>query len=254
MCRNRVNSRIDILFNMKTGFFFISLITTCFFAQGQEKTIYIDSCENYVDENSYSIRRTVSNHPDNKFTYTFKDYYKNGTIFTGGIAKSRNGKTKEGDFIFFHSNNQKLANGQLTNDLKKGNWKYFDSTGLAISKDELIKQLPTIEFIKDDISYEGKCLCYNKEGGWEEENIITKVITTRYYEDGQEVAVDGIYNIVDDSASYGTGMTEFYKYLVEKLKYPFITRLKGKYGKVFVKFTIDKQGNLGNLNFLLTFG
>lgn len=228
------------------------LLITCYFAKGQEKTLYLDSCENYVNENAYAIRRVVINHPDKKFTYIFTDYYKNGTKVTSGIAKSRNGKTKDGDFTFFHDNGQQLASGQLAKDIKNGTWKYFDNTGAEIKKDELINTLPRLKLVKDSISYKGKCLCYNKEGLWEEENLKTKKITTKYYEDGQQIAVDGIYNIVDDTASYKTGIKEFYNYLLKELKYPFLTRLKGKHGKVFVEFTIDNQGNVINPNFLTT--
>ncbi|MBY0433959.1 MAG: energy transducer TonB [Cyclobacteriaceae bacterium] len=192
------------------------------------------------------------NHPDKKFTYIFSDYYKNGTLITTGVAKSRNGKTKDGEFVFYHDNGQKLALGQLSKDRKTGSWKYFDNTESEVKKDQLIKSLLLVKYTNNGVSYKGKCLCYNKEGIWEEEDLKTKKISTKHYEDGQQIAVDGIYSTVDDTASYKTGMNDFYKYLAKELKYPFLTWLKGKHGKVFVEFTIDNRGNVTDLKFLKT--
>jgi len=237
---------------MRTFRILILLNSISFFSFGQEKILFLDSCENYVGDSSYSMKRIVLNHPEKKFTYIFKDYYKNGVMVTSGIAKARNGKTKDGDFTFFHDNSKQLAIGQLAKDSKKGNWTYFDSNGIEVTKDELVNKMPTTRFIKDGISFKGKCLCYKKEGIWEEENLQTKVKTFNHYEDDQQITIDGVYSIVDDTASYKGGMAEFYKYLLSELKYPFITRLKGKHGKVFIRFTVDEQGAVNNPHFLLT--
>jgi hypothetical protein len=237
---------------MRTIRILIFLNSISFFSIGQEKTLYLDSCENYVGDSSYSMKRIVLDHPDKKFTYIFKDFYKNGVMLTSGIAKARNGKTKDGDFIFFHDNSKQLAIGQLAKDSKKGNWTYFDINGIEVTKDELVNKMPTTKFIKDGISFKGKCLCYKKEGIWEEENLKTKIKTFNHYEDDQPITIDGVYTIIDDTASYKGGMVEFYKYMSRELKYPFITRLKGKQGKVFVRFTVDEQGEVNSPDFLQT--
>ncbi|MFM7858023.1 MAG: energy transducer TonB, partial [Flammeovirgaceae bacterium] len=98
----------------------------------------------------------------------------------------------------------------------------------------------------------GKCLCYFKESTWIRKNTVTNKIVEYEYLNGDEIAVDGIYKVIDDQAKYKPGMEELYKYLKKELKYPFITRLKGKQGKVFVRFTIDKSGNLLNPTFLIS--
>lgn len=226
------------------------VFTSWNFSWGQEWIFYLDSCENYVKEGSHSIKRIVTNYPEKKFVFLFTDYYKNGGVLTNGIAKSRNGKTKDGNFTFLHPNGNKMASGQISKDIKGGQWKYFDPSGSEIQKESLVSKLPTITFTIDGTTYKGKCFCYNKEGIWQETNLTTNKTKLRHYEEGQQIAEDGIYLIKDDTAKYRFGMKEFYKYTTEQLKYPFITRLTGKHGTVFVQFTIDTMGNLIDPTFL----
>lgn len=218
---------------------------------GQEWTFYLDSCENFVSENDYVVKRIVKNQPETKFAYIFSDFYKNGQLVTTGIAKSRNGKTKDGDFIFYHENGQQFASGKLYKDLMKGKWMYLEG-GSEIEKDELVEKLPQTTFLKDSILSTGKCLCYRREGIWHDTSLKNNITIERHFEDGQQISENGIYTVKDDTAMYKAGIAEFYKYLLRELKYPFMTRLKGRHGKVFVQFTIDKDGNLINPTFLVS--
>lgn len=219
---------------------------------GQERTLYIDLCENFSSEKNYDIKRVVKNHPEKKFQYIVYDYYKNGQLLTTGLAKSKNGKVKDGEFTYYHPNGRKMALGIVEKDLKKDNWTYWDTTGVEISKDSLISRAKTISFTNDSILSAGKCLCYFKESTWIRKNTITNKISEYEYLDGSEIALNGIYKVTDDTAMYKAGIEELYKYIARELKYPFITRLMGRHGKVFVQFIIDKSGNLLNPTFLVS--
>ena len=56
--------------------------------------------------------------------------------------------------------------------------------------------------------------------------------------------VEEIFTIVEDPASPVGGMTAFYKYVGEKIKYPPQARRMGVEGRVFVQFVIDKDGSI----------
>lgn len=56
--------------------------------------------------------------------------------------------------------------------------------------------------------------------------------------------VEEIFTIVEDPASPIGGMTAFYKYVGEKIKYPPQARRMGVEGRVFVEFIIDKDGSI----------
>lgn len=56
--------------------------------------------------------------------------------------------------------------------------------------------------------------------------------------------VEEIFTIVEDPASPVGGMTAFYKYVGDKIKYPPQARRMGVEGRVFVEFVIDKDGSI----------
>lgn len=229
-----------------------TLLILSHFSYGQERTLYIDLCENFTSEEKYDFKRIVKNHPEKRFQYIVYDYYKNGQLLTTGLSKSKNGKVKYGDFIYYYPNGAKMAQGFVENDLKKDIWVYWDTTGVEISQDTLIKRVKALSFTYDSIISTGKCLCYFKEYMWTKINTITNAKTEYEYLDGQEIAKDGIYKVTDDTAVYKAGIDKFYQYLYEELKYPFITKLKGKQGRVLVRFIIDKSGNLLNPTFMMS--
>jgi len=56
--------------------------------------------------------------------------------------------------------------------------------------------------------------------------------------------VEEIFTIVEDPAAPVGGMTAFYKYVGEKIKYPPQARRMGVEGRVFVEFVIDRDGSI----------
>jgi periplasmic protein TonB len=66
--------------------------------------------------------------------------------------------------------------------------------------------------------------------------------------------VDEIFTIVEESASPAGGMTSFYKYLVDNMKYPPQARRLGIEGKVTLSFVVDKNGNISDVAVLRGIG
>lgn len=56
--------------------------------------------------------------------------------------------------------------------------------------------------------------------------------------------VDQIFLVVEESATPKGGMSAFYKYVSDKMKYPAQARRMGIEGKVFVEFVINRDGSI----------
>jgi periplasmic protein TonB len=66
--------------------------------------------------------------------------------------------------------------------------------------------------------------------------------------------VDEIFTIVEESALPVGGMTSFYKYLVDNMKYPPQARRLGIEGKVTLSFVVDKSGTISDVTVLRGIG
>jgi protein TonB len=72
----------------------------------------------------------------------------------------------------------------------------------------------------------------------------TKVQQIVFAAEEPKEEVEEIFTIVEDPASPIGGMTAFYKYVGDKIKYPPQARRMGVEGRVFVQFVIDKDGTI----------
>jgi periplasmic protein TonB len=66
--------------------------------------------------------------------------------------------------------------------------------------------------------------------------------------------VDEIFTIVEESASPTGGMTAFYQYLVDHMRYPAQARRMGVEGKVTLSFVVDKNGLISDIKVLRGIG
>jgi periplasmic protein TonB len=80
-----------------------------------------------------------------------------------------------------------------------------------------------------------------------------EVVTVAAVEEHAE-EVDEIFTIVEESASPAGGMTSFYKYLVDNMKYPPQARRLGVEGKVTLSFVVDKSGAISDVKVLRGIG
>jgi periplasmic protein TonB len=64
----------------------------------------------------------------------------------------------------------------------------------------------------------------------------------------QEIPKDSlenkIYAVVDKTAEFPGGQNKFYKFVGKNMRYPADARRKGIEGKVFIRFVIEKDGNI----------
>jgi len=67
-------------------------------------------------------------------------------------------------------------------------------------------------------------------------------------------ADNNVYQVVEDQPEFPGGMDELYNYLALNVKYPPKAKRKGIQGRVFVNFTIEKDGSVSNISILMGIG
>jgi periplasmic protein TonB len=70
----------------------------------------------------------------------------------------------------------------------------------------------------------------------------------------EEEKAEQIFTIVENQPEPKGGMTAFYKYIGEDLKYPNLARRNNIEGRVFVKFVVEKDGSLTDVQVLKGIG
>ncbi|MFY0688693.1 MAG: TonB family protein [Cyclobacteriaceae bacterium] len=65
---------------------------------------------------------------------------------------------------------------------------------------------------------------------------------------GNDVDDNNIYTTVDQHPLYPGGISEYYNYIKNNLKYPDFARERGIEGKVMMEFVIEKNGSVGEIN------
>ncbi len=58
---------------------------------------------------------------------------------------------------------------------------------------------------------------------------------------------DHVYEVVEQMPEFPGGMTALYEFLGDNLKYPEISKENGSQGKAYVRFTVEKDGSISNV-------
>lgn len=218
--------------------------------RAQEKRYYLDSCENFVSADHYAYLRITKPVAGKLMDVDFEDYDKNGNLIVKGQAGSRNGLTKKGSFEYYRPGGRLLAKGSFEKGLRTGEWQYFNAEGRLTTADELIKEMPTVTFVKDSALEKGRCLCYTRHGYWEKIELSTHDEMVSYYQMGDLITIDGGFMLVDKLPEYRGGMEAFYDYVHRKIDYPRISRKKGMQGNAFFSFVVSAQGEVTKIKAL----
>lgn len=101
-------------------------------------------------------------------------------------------------------------------------------------------QLPEIIEIPDDEEIEDE-IEIELDVEINEETVVEDII----FEDApEEEDVDEVFSIVEDQPEFPGGMSAFYKYVGDNMKYPAQARRMGIEGRVFVQFVVEKDGTI----------
>ena len=134
-------------------------------------------------------------------------------ILMEGELQSVKPLVREGAFKFYHKRGWLFAEGSYKNNKPTGIWHYYDKHGS----------------IEHELDY---------TQAWE-------ALTQEPKDLGE------VYFVVEDMPTFrGESKKEFEKYLADHLVYPAYARVKGIEGKVHINFTLDRKGNICNVDFI----
>lgn len=82
-----------------------------------------------------------------------------------------------------------------------------------------------------------------------------KLVAAQETDEAKIAKVEGeIFTVVEQSPEFPGGISEMYNYIGETLKYPKAAQENGVQGKVFVKFVVTKDGDIGDIKTLKGIG
>lgn len=147
--------------------------------------------------------------------------------------------------------------GFYLNNERVGMWITYDTIGSATSSkmyaSNNLNGLFTTYWDNGNIQEQGKYVDGKKVGEWriiyqtgeialkETFDLNSKIVDSAYLDlNGKAISKDSIFK----APSYPKGIQSFYKYLGSSVRYPVQARLNNIRGKVYLRFTINKQGEI----------
>jgi len=226
------------------------------YSQSFIDTVFYDKNWQPSNPENASYCRIVSNDTSGKIQYLVKDFYMSGSLQMTGTYKSISPDYKTGTFKYWYENGQcQLVCSYLNNKLEGEYFEYYDN-GKP----------------KNKSNYKNGLLEETEES-WSSEGFLAKVVEYRdgvkhgrfltYYNNGQLIRKDiyrnnefikgNCYTREGKDTSYFDyfimpkfkgGLEGFKKFILDGIKYPDIAMQNKEEGQVYLKFTIDKEGNV----------
>jgi len=172
-----------------------------------------------------------------------KAIYSNGKI-TGSAYRHFENQTEalkleidssgNGSFILFHPNGKKRISGGIINGLRKDSWTYYDTNGI-IRKTEIANDLEELEDI-----YPNKLSSHKISVA---STISCNLLFFEYYAFDYE-HIEGYVDNPDTDAKFPGGNNAMAKFIGDNLVYPEDAVDRNKQGTVYVRFVIEKDGNI----------
>lgn len=251
-----------------------------YFTKEDEKTNAKKSFYYRVGEKVLMIRGESEKWVDTVFIDTVKTFYSETNAIRSREVY-RDGY-REGAYSFYHTNGRLQEKGNYKEGKKVGyviRWyeegavkqallyysrKIWESDSFKIINYWNAGQ----QLVKDGFGY---CKCDFSDNGLIEEGKVTaglrdsvwristgdSIVSFEQYQMGKFVKGESIYKNerleyeeIFRVAEFPRGMKGMYKFLNQNQRYPVNARRVGKQGKVFVKFSIDAQGNFSDIRII----
>lgn len=239
------------------------------------KTIYLDSIFIESTEENCRYIRIIEDYYSEKKSYVYKDYYKSEAIKSIGTSLNRNCIEPEGQFITYYengnkksittfSNNQKVGkafnwyeSGNPKSEIeylenKKGKAEYKINNYWSPEKEQIVKD-GNGEYIVIEKYYEerGKIRDGFEDGEFKGKNLKNKSTFIENYKKGKLISgittdslnIKHYYTQVEQPPGPKIGLHSFHTYIERTMDIP--TKIRNKvYGKIYLTFTVDEEGNL----------
>jgi antitoxin component YwqK of YwqJK toxin-antitoxin module len=257
--------------------FFFLFISIKLFSQSltESKVTFFDSCWTESSAENYAYIRIVEDYYTDKQSYTYKEYYKSKVLKSIGTSLDRNINIPDGQFISYYENGNRKSTVTFANKQKTGkefNWyengnikseiEYFENkkgdTEYKInnfwnSEKEQKVLYGTGDYSEASENYEesGKLKNGLPDGIWTGKDLKDKSSFTENYENGNLVSgitIDSLniehpYTVKNQPPVPKKGMNSFYSYVGKAMYIP--TAVQDKvYGKIYLTFIVDEEGNL----------
>jgi len=219
-------------------------------------TVFYDKNWQQSDPENAGYYRIVSSDTSGKFQYLVKDYYISGQLQMTGTYKSISPDYKTGIFKYWYENGQQKLICSYVNNKLDGEYLEYYNNGKPKNK----------KFYKNG-------LLNGTEKSWSSKGFLAKVVEYKdgvkhgkfmtYYDNGQLIRKDiyrnnrfvkgNCYTREGKDTSYFDyfimpkfkgGLEGFKRFVLDGIKYPEVARQNKEEGQVYLKFTIDKEGNL----------
>jgi len=252
-----------------------------------DKIIYYDSIGKDVSKENHSSYRIIKDYHTEKDLYQIKDYYKSGVLKMEGNSKTKEGNSREGEFVYYYESGKKKRIENYIKSRLNGNFSEWYENGNPKLKGEYIESergfnsdLKIHDFWNSNneqtvktgngfyeengekFSLRGNVKNGLKDGEWQGYNEITKYRYTDIYNNGNFVSgksinSDGLerqYNALESRPLPQKGINDFYKFIGSnfvKTKDAVINKVSGK---VIVQFVIEKDGKIVEPKILKSLG
>lgn len=240
-----------------------------------DRKVYLDSSWNETTSENYKYYRIIKDYYSNNDLYVIKDYYKSGVLQMEGTSKTKDANSKEGEFVFYYENGNKKTvtnymksrpNGKNLEWYENGNKKlegeYIENEKTFVGDLKVYqfwnsKNVQTVidgngdyEEVEENFFGSGKIKDGFKDGLWEGYDKKIGYTFSESYANQKlvsGVSVDSIkvsrnYKVVELKPVPKKGYEDFYKHVGKKFQVPNMP--KGVGGKIFLKFIVDKEGQI----------
>ncbi|WP_281309582.1 energy transducer TonB [Flavobacterium flavigenum] len=274
---------------MKRSFHFLFLtLPMWIFSQNiTDKIIYYDSIGKDVSKEKHFSYRIIKDYYTEKDLYQIKDYYKSGVLEMEGNSKTKDGFSREGEYIYYYKNGKKKRienyiksrlNGSFSEWYENGNPKlkaeYIESekgfsSNLKIydfwntKNEQMVKNgNGTYEEIREKYAAKGNVKNGFKDGEWKGINEVTNYQYTDIYDNGKFISGKSInsegkerqYTVLESRPLPEKGISDFYKFIganFTKTKEAVLNKISGR---LVVQFVIEKDGKIVEPKILKSLG
>lgn len=272
----------------KTLYLLLILFPAFLFSQNaSDKIIYFDSIGKDASKENYVFYRIIKDFSNEKDSYQVKDYYKSGTLKMEGNSKTKDGLSKDGQYVYYYENGKKKKtenyikarlNGDFSEWYENGNPKlkgeYIDS-GSGIGSDVKIydfwnsKNEHTVE--KGNGWYEdegenslaqGNIKNGFKDGEWKGLFKDSKYQYIDIYKEGKFISgksknAEGLvreYTQLESRPLPKKGVNDFYQFIGKNFVVPKEAVTNKISGKLIIQFIIEKDGKITEPKILKSLG
>lgn len=252
-----------------------------------DKIIYHDSIGKDVSKENHSFYTIIKDYYTEKDLYQIKNYYKSGVLKMEGNSKTKDGYSREGEYVYYYENRNKKRTENYIKSRLNGSFSDWYENGNPRSKGEYIEsekgfssEMKIYDFWNsknehtvingnglfeensEKSSIAGNLKNGLKDGEWKGFNEITKYHYSDIYNNGKFVSGKSInskgqeryYETLESRPLPPKGITDFYKFIGAnfiKTKEAISNKISGK---IIVQFVIEKDGKIVEPKILKSLG